>query len=255
MSDPATPGPRRTALVTGASTGIGRATALDLARHGYDVAIADLPGVPLDAVADHPGLGGARMLPLALDLRSLASIEACIAAAVQGLGGLDVLVNNAGTQLRGPAVEIDWHDWDALMAVNLKGQYFMATRYARWCMEAGRPGAIVSTASTHGMTGIAGQSVYGIAKGGLIQMTRMLAVEWAQQGIRVNAVAPATVLTPSRAAALADPARRQMMLERLPTRRFPTEEEVAAAIRFLAAPENRSVTGHVLPVDGGLLAV
>jgi 2-deoxy-D-gluconate 3-dehydrogenase len=247
--------PRRIALVTGASTGIGRATALELARHGYDVALADLPGVSLAEVAGHPDAAGARMLPVELDLRSLASIEAAIAATVAGLGGVDVLVNNAGTTLRGPAVEIDWDDWDRLMAVNLKGQYFMATRFARWCIGAGRPGAIVSTASTHGFTGIAGQSVYGISKGGIIQMTRMLAVEWAAQGIRVNAVAPATVLTPSRAAALSDPARRQMMLDRLPTGAFPTAEEIAHAIRFLAAPENVSVTGHILPVDGGLLAV
>jgi len=245
---------RRIALVTGAATGIGRATALDLARHGYDVALADLPGVALaPVVAEAPP--GARLLPVELDLRSLASIEACIAATVAAFGAIDVLVNNAGTTLRGPAIEIDWEDWDRLMAVNLKGQYFMATRFARWCIGAGRPGAIVSTASTHGITGIAGQSVYGISKGGIIQMTRMLAVEWARQGIRVNAVAPATVLTPSRAQMLADPARRQMMLDRLPTGHFPTAEEIASAIRFLAAPENVSVTGHILPVDGGLLAV
>jgi 2-deoxy-D-gluconate 3-dehydrogenase len=247
--------PRRVALVTGAATGIGRATALDLARHGYDVALADLPGVSVEEVANHADAAGARMLPVELDLRNLASIEACIATAAAELGGLDVLVNNAGTTLRGPAVEIDWDDWDRLMAVNLKGQYFMATRFARWCMAQKRPGAIVSTASTHGFTGIAQQSVYGISKGGIIQMTRMLAVEWAREGIRVNAVAPATVLTPSRSRMLNDPARRQMMLDRLPTGQFPTAEEIAIAIRFLAAPENVSITGHILPVDSGLLAV
>jgi 2-deoxy-D-gluconate 3-dehydrogenase len=246
---------RRTALVTGASTGIGRATALDLAAHGYDVALADLPGVSLDEVMGHAAAAGARMIPVELDLRSLASIEACIAEADKALGGLDVLVNNAGTTLRGPAIEIDWDDWDRLMTVNLKGQYFMATRFARACMAGKRPGAVVSTASTHGFTGIAQQSVYGISKGGIIQMTRMLAVEWARDGIRVNAVAPATVLTPSRAKMLNDPDRRQMMLDRLPTGAFPTAEEIAYAIRFLAAPENVSITGHILPVDSGLLAV
>jgi NAD(P)-dependent dehydrogenase (short-subunit alcohol dehydrogenase family) len=246
---------RRTALVTGASTGIGRATAIDLAQHGYDVALADLPGVALAEVAGLVEAAGGRALPVELDLRSLASIEASIAAGTAGLGSLDVLVNNAGTTLRGPAVDIDWDDWDTLISVNLKGHYFMSTRFARWCIAQQRPGAIVSTASTHGFTGIAGQSVYGISKGGIIQMTRMLAVEWAAQGIRVNAVAPATVLTPSRSAMLSDPARRQMMLDRLPTGHFPTAEEIAYAIRFLAAPENLSITGHILPVDSGLLAV
>ena len=246
---------RRVALVTGAATGIGRATAIDLARHGYDVAMADLPGQSLTEVAAEGEAAGARMLAVELDLRILASIEAAVETTAGALGGLDVLVNNAGTQLRGAAVDIDWDDWDRLMSVNLKGQYFMATRFARRCIAQDRPGAIVSTASTHGFTGIANQSVYGISKGGVIQMTRMLAIEWAGHGIRVNAVAPATVLTPSRAVALADPARRQMMQDRLPTRRFPTAEEIAAAIRFLADPENASVTGHILPVDGGLLAV
>ena len=244
------------AIVTGASTGIGRATALDLARHGYDIALADLPGVSVAEVANHADAAGRRMLPVELDLRSEASIAACIASVAEKLGGMDVLVNTAGTTLRRQATEVTWAEWDGLMNVNLKGHYFMSTHFARWCIAQGRPGSIVSTASTHGLTGIAMQSVYGISKGGIIQMTRMLAVEWARQGIRVNAVAPATVLTPSRNATLsAEPARLQMMLDRLPQGRFPTAEDIAAAIRFLAGPDAAAVTGHILPVDAGLLAV
>ena len=176
-------------------------------------------------------------------------------ATARGLGGLDVLVNNAGTQLRGLAVDIDWDDWDRLMAVNLKGQYFMATRFARWCIAQGRPGAVVSTASTHGFTGIANQSVYGISKGGVIQMTRMLAIEWAEHGIRVNAVAPATVLTPR--------APRRWPIRR-GGRRCWTACRPAASRRPRRSPR-RSASwpiprmppspGHILPVDGGLLAV
>lgn len=244
-----------TALVTGASTGIGRATALELARHGYDVALADLPGVSVAEVAGHADAKGRRMLPVELDLRSQASIEACIATVTAAFGGLDVLVNNAGTTGRNAAVDISWEEWDRLMNVNLKGHYFISTAYARWCLANKRGGSIVSTASTHGLTGIANQSLYGISKGGIVQMTRMLAVEWARDGIRVNAVAPATVLTPSRAEALKDPARRQMMLDRLPQGRFPTAEDIAAAIRFLAGPDAQAITGHILPVDAGLLAV
>jgi NAD(P)-dependent dehydrogenase (short-subunit alcohol dehydrogenase family) len=110
-------------------------------------------------------------------------------------------------------------------------------------------------ASTHGMTGIAGRSVYGISKAGLIQMTRMLAIEWADRNIRVNAIAPTTVMTESRQQLLSDPDKRAAALSRIPSGRFVTPEEIAAAVVYLASPGAASVTGHTLPVDGGLMAV
>lgn len=241
---------RPLALVTGASEGIGAAIALDLARHGHDVALTDLAPETLARTAAAVGATGARAVPLALDLRSEASIAAAVAAA----GPLDVLVNNAAVALNKPAVEVGWAEWDAVVDVNLKGTFFLSTAFARQCIAAGRPGAVVSLASTHGLAGLAGRSVYGASKGGIIQLTRMLAIEWAGSGVRVNAVAPGTVLTPSRQRMLADPERRRLMLERIPTRRFPTAEEVAAAVRYLASDEAGSVTGQVLPVDGGLTA-
>jgi len=115
-------------------------------------------------------------------------------------------------------------------------------------------GRVVSLASTHGLTGIAGRSVYGISKGGIVQMTRMLAIEWAPLGIRVNAVAPATVLTPSREKLLNDPEARARMLARIPLGRFPTMDEVAAAVCYLASDAAASVTGQILVLDGGLTA-
>jgi len=145
-------------------------------------------------------------------------------------------------------------EWDAVIDVNLKGAYFLACRLARHCIDAGRPGAVVNVASTHGMTGFAGRSVYGISKGGMIQMTRMLAIEWAEFGIRVNTVAPSTVLTESRREMLNDPAVRERMLNRIPSKRFPEPGEIAAAVLYLASPEAISVTGHTLVVDGGLTA-
>jgi NAD(P)-dependent dehydrogenase (short-subunit alcohol dehydrogenase family) len=110
-------------------------------------------------------------------------------------------------------------------------------------------------ASTHGMTGIAGRSVYGISKAGLIQMTRMLAIEWADKNIRVNAIAPTTVMTESRQQLLRDPDKRAAALSRIPSGHFATPEEIAAAVVYLASPGAASVTGHTLPVDGGLTAI
>jgi 2-deoxy-D-gluconate 3-dehydrogenase len=245
---------RRVALVTGAGDGLGRAIAVDLARHGHDVAVTDLATGMLGATVAEIAATGAQALPVALDLRSQDSIEAALEAVSASLGPLDLLVNNAAFTLNRPAIEFGWDEFDAVMDVNLKGTYFLTTGYARRCIAAARAGAVVMLASTHGLTGLAGRSVYGISKGGIVQMTRMLAIEWAERGVRVNAVAPATILTPSRAQMLADPARRAAMLDRLPQRRFPTPEEVAAAVRYLGGSEAASVTGQILAVDGGLTA-
>jgi len=241
-----------TAFVTGTSTGIGQVIALALARAGYDLAITELD---IDALAEtlhHPDLKNSKVVPLPLDLRSQDSIAAAFDAAVQQLGAIDLLVNNAGRALIKPVVDVTRTEWDEVIDTNLRGTFFLTQRFGRYCIETRRGGAVVTIASTHGMTGIAGRAVYGIAKAGLIQMTRMLAIEWAEHGIRANAIAPATVLTPSRAEMLSDPAARQKMLARIPSGRFVTPEEVAAAVVYLASAA--SVTGHTLALDGGLTA-
>ena len=247
--------PVRTALVTGASTGIGRATALALARNGFDLAVTDLdPRWLADVVAEIRG-HGRKSVAIALELRAEGSITQAIAQAAAALGAIDLLVNNAGRPLQKAATDVTWAEWNDVIDINLKGAFFLSTAFARDCRERGRGGAIVSLASTHGLTGIAGRSVYGISKGGVIQMTRMLAIEWAPLGIRVNAIAPATVLTPSREKLLADPGVRAQMLARIPLGRFPTVDEVAAAVCYLASDAARSITGQILALDGGLTAV
>ena len=242
----------RTALVTGASTGIGRATALALARAGFDLAITDLDANWLTDVAAEAQ--GRKVVPLALELRSEDSIAQAVTQAADALGTIDLLVNNAGRPLQKPATEVTWAEWNDVIDVNLKGSFFLSTAFARHCRSHGRGGAVVSLASTHGLTGIAGRSVYGISKGGIIQMTRMLAIEWAPLGIRVNAVAPATVLTPSREKLLGDPEARARMLARIPLGRFPTMDEIAAAVCYLASDAAASITGQTLVLDGGLTA-
>jgi NAD(P)-dependent dehydrogenase (short-subunit alcohol dehydrogenase family) len=242
------------ALVTGTSTGIGQVIALALGRAGYDLALTELDTEALAGTLRHLDLQGRKVVPLSLDLRSQGSIAAAFDAATQQLGAIDLLVNNAGRALIKPAADVTRAEWDDVIDTNLRGTFFLTQRFGRHRIDTGRGGAVVTIASTHGMTGIAGRSVYGIAKAGLIQMTRMLAIEWAEHGIRANAIAPATVLTPSRAEMLSDPSARQRMLARIPGGRFVTPEEVAGAVVYLASDAAASVTGHTLVLDGGLTA-
>jgi NAD(P)-dependent dehydrogenase (short-subunit alcohol dehydrogenase family) len=246
--------PRR-ALVTGTSIGLGLAIAQALAREGYELAMTELDTTTLEEPLRHPDFQNRKVVPIGLNLRSQQSIEDAFAAAREQLGDINLLVNNAGRALVKPAADVTPAEWDDIVDTNLKGSFFLSQQFGRYCIANGRGGAIVSIASTHGMTGIAGRSVYGISKAGIIQMTRMLAIEWASHNIRVNAVAPGTVLTPSRAELLSDPATRDRMLARIPSGRFITPEEVAAAVIYLASSAAASVTGHTLVVDGGITVV
>jgi len=244
----------RTALITGTSAGLGRAIAVALARGGYDLALTDLDTVTLADTLAAPAIANRKTVPLPLDLRSQSSIAAAYATASRELDGIDLLVNNAGRALLKPVVDVTDAEWVDVIDTNLKGAFFLSQLFGRDCIARNRPGAIVNIASTHGMTGIAGRSVYGISKAGLIQMTRMLAIEWADKSIRVNAIAPTTVMTESRQQLLSDPKAREAALSRIPTKRFATPEEIAAAVVYLAGPGAASVTGHTLAVDGGLTA-
>jgi NAD(P)-dependent dehydrogenase (short-subunit alcohol dehydrogenase family) len=251
---PGSPG-RPRAFVTGASYGIGAATAVALAREGFDVAVSELRPEQLTDTVTAITATGARAVPVALDVRSLPSIHGAMADVLAALGGLDALVNNAGVPLTRPALEVTEAEWDEVIGVNLRGAFFLCQQLGRHLIGSGRPGCIVSIASTHGVIGIAERSTYGIAKAGIIQMTRMLAIEWAAHGIRVNALAPGTVETPSRAAVYAaNPERREFMMNRIPLRRFGTAEEMAAAVCYLASPAAAYITGQTLLVDGGLTA-
>jgi len=245
----------RTALVTGAGTGLGQAIAVALAQANYDLALTDLNIGLLAETLAHPAIAKRKVIPVPLDLRFQEQIAAAFETARGGLGAIDVLVNNAGRALLRPVVDVTPAEWDDVMTINLKGAFFLSQLFGRACIAAKRPGVIVSLASTHGMTGIAGRSVYGISKAGLIQMTRMLAIEWADHNIRVNAIAPTTVMTESRQQLLSDPDRRAAALARIPSGRFASPEEIAAAVVYLASDGAASVTGHTLPVDGGLTAV
>ncbi len=244
----------RRALITGAATGLGREIALTLARDGYDVGLADRDKPSLDKLMNHPDLENVNTIPVSIELLSEESINEGFSDVINGLGGLDVLVNNAAKPLIKQAIDVTWDEWDDVLHINLKGSFFLACLLADHCIQNNKPGSIVNISSTHGLTGISGRTIYGISKGGMNQMTRMLAIEWAQTGVRVNTVAPSTILTESRKEMLKDPEVRQRMLNRIPTGEFPEPSEVAAAVKYLASKEAKSVTGHILVVDGGLTA-
>ncbi len=239
--------------MTGASQGLGAAIAVALARDGFDVAVSSRRVERLADTLDKIAAAGARSAPVELDLRDPSSIDQAMAQALGAFGRVDVLVNNAAVTLRRAALDVTPQEWDELMAVNLKGTFLMTQRMGRHLIETRQRGSIVSLASTHGMVGYAQRSTYGISKAGIIQMTRMLAIEWAEHGIRVNAIAPGTIDTPSRAAFFAsDPKARQAMTGRVPLRRFGTQEEVAGMACYLASPEAGYITGQTMVLDGGL---
>ena len=241
------------ALITGASQGLGAAIALRLAREGYDIAVTELSRPPLDDVLARLESAGAKALPIVLDLCAQESVEQAVSDTARTFGRLDALVNNAGVTLRADAVDVTREAWQAVIDVNLTGTFFMCRQMARYAMQQKRPARIVSIASTHGVVALAQRSTYGISKAGIVHMTRMLAYEWAPHDIRVNAVAPGTVETPSRAAYFAEnPQARESMLARVPVGRFATAADVAGAVAYLAGPDGEFVTGQTLLVDGGL---
>ena len=245
---------RPTAFVTGASQGIGAAIAVGLAQRGYDVAASSTDPGKLSGVIDEVTNTGARAVPVALDVRSRPAIATAMAEAIKALGGLDVLVNNAGVPLKKPAVDITPDEWDQILDTNLTGAFFMSQEMARHLLATRRPGSIINIASTHGLVGLPERAAYSIAKGAMVHMARVLAVEWASNGIRVNAIVPGRVDTPSRADSLAEPGYLDMALNRVPLRRFATTEEVAAAVCYLASSAAAYMTGQALVLDGGLTA-
>jgi NAD(P)-dependent dehydrogenase (short-subunit alcohol dehydrogenase family) len=244
------------ALVTGASLGIGAGTALALARAGFDLVVSATRLENLEASVARIVSEGARVTPIVLDLRSAASIDRALEQAICAYGQLDVLFNNAGVVLRKNALDVTRDEWHRVIDTNLSGTFFLSRGVAKYLIAHKRPGAIINMASTHALVGFPTRSVYGIAKAAIVQMTRMLAIEWAQYGVRVNALAPGRVdsQSPSRAENAADPDYMRSAMARVPLHRSASIDEVAAAVCYLASPQAAYITGQTLVMDGGLTA-
>jgi len=246
----------KVALVTGASYGVGAATALALARDGFDVVLTATSARNLDASVAAIGALGRQAAGIELDLRAQSSIELAAAAAIKTFGRLDVLVNNASVNLRSKAIDTTRASFEDVIATNITGTFFLTQAIGRYLINERIPGRIIMIASAHALVGAPERAVYGISKAAILQMARMLAIEWADYGITVNTVAPGRLDTasPSRAKTSSDMAYMEAMLKRIPLHRLTTAEEVAAAVAFLAGPGAVSITGQTMVMDGGLTA-
>ncbi|WP_144713634.1 SDR family NAD(P)-dependent oxidoreductase [Curtobacterium pusillum] len=244
------------ALVTAASRGIGRAIALDLAEHGADVALGvrDPDAAPTIALADEVRALGRRVTVVPMDVTDLAACRVAIDAVVDELGTIDVLVNNAGGGIVEDALDVTEEHFDAVWALTTKSAFFISQHVAKHMRSAGG-GSIVNIASQAGLVALPGESAYCTSKAAVIHLTKCLAVEWGQYGIRVNAVAPTFIETDGTEPALSDDAFRADTVERIAAlHRIGQPREVAAAVTFLAGEGASLITGTALPIDGGWTA-
>lgn len=246
--------PGRVAMVTGAARGLGRAIALALAAAGADIALGFRDVATGAGLAGEIERLGRRALPLQMDISRLDEIGPAVAKAVERFGRLDILVNNAGIAPGNPAQEVREEDFDATVAVNLKGTFFTSQAAGRVMIEQGY-GRIINLGSQAGAVALPGESVYCMTKAAIAHLTRCLAIEWGQYGITVNAVAPTFIRTPGTEPALSDPQFRADVIERIAAlHRIGEPVEVAGVVVFLASPAASLITGETILVDGGWTA-
>lgn len=239
----------RTALVTGASRGIGRACALALAKSGMRVALAARQREKLEAVASEIRALGSEACVVEVDMASSESIQAAFSALSKEFGRIQILVNNAGITRDGLAMRMKREDWDLVLQTNLSGAFF-AMQQVLPSMIRERWGRIINISSVVGESGNPGQANYAASKAGLIGLTKSLAQEVASRNVTVNAVAPGFVETDMTDVLGAEV--RDRLLASIPLKRLGSPEDIAAAVRFLASDEAGYITGHVLDVNGGM---
>ena len=247
-------------LVTGGSSGIGQAIAVRFAEYGANVAINYLRR-PEDAADTEEQVQacvakvqreGVRDVLVGADVSNEDEVVRMVAEAVGQLGGIDVLVNNAGIQISRPSNELSSDDFDKVLAVNLRGAFMCAREAIRHWLDEDKPGSIVNVSSVHQLIPKPDYLGYSVSKGGMQNLTRTLALEYAGRGIRVNGVGPGATITPINRAWVDDPEKRAQVEEHIPMRRAGTADEMAGVTAFLASDDAAYITGQTLFVDGGL---
>ena len=240
----------KTAIVTGAGSGIGKAIALELASRGCDVAVCGRRLEPVQATAAEIEAMGRRAYAASADVSSGESVAAFVADVMKAFGHIDILVNNAGVTRDNLLIRMSEEEWDAVLGTNLKGAFLFSKAVARPMMKQ-RSGAIVNISSVVGLIGNPGQCNYAASKAGLIALTQSMAKELASRNIRVNAVAPGFIVSQMTDAIPDD--LKGAMLAQIPAGRFGEAADIAKAVAFLAGPDASYITGQTLSVNGGLV--
>jgi NAD(P)-dependent dehydrogenase (short-subunit alcohol dehydrogenase family) len=241
----------RVAIVTGASRGLGQVFARALAGYGADLVLTSRNRDSLAEFEAEIETLGCRTLSLGLDVRDQDSIEGMVAAAEEVFGHLDILVNNAGCNIRKPAIDVTWDDWNQILDTNLRGSFFVAQAVARRMIPR-RYGRIINIGSVTSVAGYAGLAPYGASRGGIRQLTMSLADDWGKFGITVNCLAPGWFRTEQNKIMYEDKEWVEYLSDRIPLKRPGQPDDLGAAVVFLAAESSRYVTGQTLLVDGGI---
>jgi NAD(P)-dependent dehydrogenase (short-subunit alcohol dehydrogenase family) len=239
------------ALVTGTSRGLGQYFARALARAGADIAITSRDTSKLGGFAAEIEALGRRAFSVALDVRDQASIHSAVAAVESHYGKIDILVNNAGCNIRKPALDVTWDDWNTILDTNLRGSFFVAQAVARG-MIARSYGRIINIGSVTSVAGFAGLAPYGASRGGIRQLTMSLADDWGRNGVTVNCLAPGWFRTKQNQVLYENKAWVEYITDRIPAKRTGLPDDLDGAVVFLASESSRYITGQTLLVDGGV---
>ncbi|HEX6824005.1 MAG TPA: glucose 1-dehydrogenase [Candidatus Sulfotelmatobacter sp.] len=241
----------RVAIVTGTSRGLGQVFAMALARAGADLVLTSRKRDSLASFEQQIKALGRRAVSLDLDVRDHDSIERMVAAADQAFGHLDILVNNAGCNIRKPAIDVTWDDWNQILDTNLRGSFFVAQAVGRR-MISRQYGRIINIGSVTSVAGYAGLAPYGASRGGIRQLTMSLADDWGKHGVTVNCLAPGWFRTEQNKILYEDKEWVEYLSDRIPLKRPGRADDLESAVVFLAAESSRYVTGQTLLVDGGI---
>ncbi|MBN1191203.1 MAG: SDR family oxidoreductase [Dehalococcoidales bacterium] len=242
----------KVALITGAGSGIGEGCALVFAKEGADIAVNDIDLAAAEKTAAAVRNLGRRAVALKADVANAAEVEAMVDRAIKELGGIHILINNAGSTLGGPILEEKLEDWDRMINIVLRGTY-LCTRFAGRWMVANKTGKIVNISSIQGLLGSARMSSYVSAKAGVMALTRSTAAEWAQYGINVNCIAPGIVDTPMTQRTIAKFMTPERLAAHVPLNRMGKPEDMAKTALFLCSDDASFITGVTIPVDGGTI--